>query len=144
MADHKHNENGLEGTLRNKNPYFKHATTRSYERIDEILKYMRDGWSRTRIFDKFMKEWNVGERQIYIYYHDALLRIANKYEDTSEDVKNIQLERIEKILADCLAAKDRKTALNAIDMINRLHSLYVDKKEIKADVSEWKFDYNNA
>lgn len=137
------NINGYEEAYRKDEPYFEHPNDDTANRINQMLKYIRKGWSRLRIIDKFAKEWDMTAKHAYRYYHDAILLIKKNWDKDAEDIKNIQLERIEQILADCLQDTDRKTALSAIDMINRLASLYVEKKEVKADISEWKFDYAN-
>ena len=54
----------------------------------------------------------------------------------------IAVQRLESILEDALADKNRKEALQTIDLLNKIQGLYVNKVEadVKADTTiEFKF-----
>ena len=60
-------------------------------------------------------------------------------ESLEESARQIQLERLEDLLKEALESKDRKTALGALEMINKIHSLYTEKREIKLDTDNLVF-----
>ena len=137
------NEHGYERQYHRNTPYMDPKNIESQRKINFVLSLIRQGWSRTRIMEKLYDEWGLKRTQTCKYYHDAILKIADKYEEEAANIRFIQLERIEDILKSALESKDRKSALKALDMINKLHSLYVEKQEIKADVQTWDFTYAN-
>lgn len=64
-------------------------------------------------------------------------------ESLEESARQIQLERLEDLLKEALESKDRKTALGALEMINKIHSLYTEKREIKLDTDNLVFKFGD-
>jgi len=124
-----------------KTPYFK-PSANAMLRTNELMKLIRQGKSKAKLIEYAKNEWGVNELNASKYIHDACLKLESYYEKEAEKAKVIQLERVESILEDALKSKDNKTALSALDMINKLYSLYVDKQEVDHKVSEWKFEFN--
>lgn len=141
--DNSKNKKGYESKYNRNVPYYPNPRLDTKQRVQQVLELIRKGWSKSRIIDKIMKDWNLTKTPAWRYYHDAIVIISEKFDETVEDIKNIQLERIESILKSALESNDRRNALSAIDMINKLYALYVEKQEVKADISEWKFKFGN-
>jgi len=139
--DNSKNKKGYESKYNRNIPYYPNPRLETKQRVQQVLELIRKGWSKSRILEKIMKEWNLTETPAWRYYHDAIVIISEKFDETVEDIKNIQLERIESILKSALESNDRRNALSAIDMINKLYALYVEKQEVK-NVEEWKFSYS--
>lgn len=119
-------------------------------RHGEILKKIRKGWSRKKMCDWAVQQWGITIDTAYKYIHDVYAELATKIDDEIEITRKISLERIEEILRAAMERTDDKgrecpdsqTALKAIDMINRLYSLYVDKQEVKVD-GQVKFTFGS-
>lgn len=123
-------------------PYIENPTLESRDRMKMIMDSIRKGWSKNRIYEHYCELWNIDRQMCYKYLHDVLIKLSDQYEKKADEVVNVQLERIENIIEESLKSGDRKTALSAIDLENKLHSLYVEKQEIKADITNWDFKYN--
>ena len=64
-------------------------------------------------------------------------------DEVIENSRIIQLERLEDLLKDALESGDKNSSLKALDMINRLHGLYIEKKEVKLDAQKLKFSFGD-
>lgn len=108
-----------------------------------ILKKIRKGYSRSNLTEWVMKEYDcikvTANKWIKQVYADMLVDT----EDLQQSAKQIQLERLEDLLKEALESKDRKTALGALEMINKIYSLYTEKKEIKLDTDNLVFKFGD-
>jgi ATP-dependent DNA ligase len=135
-------ETQLKGKKRYVGKLFWTQTPNVKYKINLIIEKIRQGWSKRRILDEFTKAWDMKEQQVMRYFHDAVVMIHNEFDNNAEIIRDISLERIEFILSKCMHSNDNKTALQCIDMINRLHSLYVDKQEVKANINSNVIKFN--
>ena len=137
-------ETQLKGKKRYVGKLFWTQTPNVKYKINLIIEKIRQGWSKRRILDEFTVAWDMNEQQVMRYFNDAVVMIHNEFDNNAEAIRDISLERIESILSKCIDTHDNKTALQCIDMINRLHSLYVEKQEVKANINsniiKFKFD----
>lgn len=120
-------------------------TDTSKTKVQYMLNLIRKGYSKNKAFEKFGEAFPEieSQRRTNMYWQTAMRLIANNFEQDLNKVRAMQIERIEELLRDALESKDRSSALNALNMINKLYALYVEKKEVKAEVNEWKFDYSD-
>ena len=64
-------------------------------------------------------------------------------DEVIENSRNIQLERLEDLLRKALDSDDKASSLKALDMINKLHGLYIEKKEVKLDTQKLRFSFGD-
>ena len=112
-------------------------------RIAEIIKLITKGWSRNALIEWIQKQWEVKKATASEYVKMAYEVLGEASDEVIENSRNIQLERLEDILKAALEGNDRASSLKALDMINRLHGLYIEKKEVKLDTTKLKFSFGD-
>lgn len=118
-------------------------TMETKRRKKEVLQKYRKGWSRKKIADWLEEQYNIKACQAYKIIHDAILDLCESTKDVDyEEIRKSQLERAEELLEIAREKNDIKSAIKAQDMINRLNGLYIEKQEIKAEIENWTFDYD--
>lgn len=88
-----------------------------------------------------METWGLHKNQAWKYVHDAYVELSDFSDKTIEEAKNIQIERIEDLLKDALESNDKATAIKALDMINKIYSLYVEKQDVNMNINDIKFEF---
>ena len=112
-------------------------------RIAEVIKRIRKGWSRAKILEWIEDQWEVSKSSASNYIKMAYEVLGEASDEVIENSRIIQLERLEDLLKDALEGNDRASSLKALDMINRLHGLYIEKKEVKLDTQKLKFSFGD-
>ncbi len=112
-------------------------------RIAEVIKKTRKGWSRAKILEWIEDQWDVSRATASNYIKMAYEVLGEASDEVIENSRVIQLERLEDLLKDALEGNDRASSLKALDMINRLHGLYIEKKEVKLDSQKLKFSFGD-
>lgn len=116
------------------------AANQKKARINVLIEKIRDGYSRKELVQWTMDNFNFKYKFAWDYVNEAYKTLAEyNDEDLIGNTRAIQLERAEAILKDSLEHGDRKSALKALDLINKMHSLYVEKKEIDVSSSDLVF-----
>ena len=64
-------------------------------------------------------------------------------EDEAEAARLIQRERLENIIEATIDSEQYNTAMRAIDLINRLENLYVERQEVKVTSDTIKFTFDS-
>ena len=96
-----------------------------------ILEDIAKGMKYTEILRKYMDEWDLGEKSIEFYIHDAIAFMRS--ETTKESLISMNMERLDNIIADSLKDGDRKNAIKAIDTQNKLAGGYEEKVKIEGE-----------
>lgn len=112
-------------------------------KIAKLVDYIRQGWSRRRILEVAQNEFGYSYQQAIKYVHDAYVVLSEDADEVIEQAKGIQIERIETLLKNALDCKDNKTATKALDMLNKIYSLYIDKKEVDVNVEDLRFTFGD-
>lgn len=112
-------------------------------RIAEIIKLITKGWSRTTIMDHIQELWDIKKSTASEYLKMAYEVLGEASDEVVENSRNIQLERLEDLLKAALESGDKASSLKALDMINRLHGLYIEKKEVKLDTQKLRFSFGD-
>ena len=112
-------------------------------RLGEIIKRVRKGWSRAKLLEWSKRQWDLADCTASLYLKDAYEILAENADEVIEKSRAIQIERLEDLLVDALKDKDRNNSLKAMDMLNKIYSLYVEKKEVKLDNSSLKFSFGD-
>lgn len=116
------------------------ATNQKKARINVLIEKIREGYSRKELVQWTMDNFGFKYKFAWDYVNEAYQTLADyNDEDLIGNTRAIQLERAEAILKDALEHGDRKSALKALDIINRMNSLYVEKREISLKDSDLVF-----
>lgn len=119
------------------------AANQKKARINVLIEKIRDGFSRKELVQWTMDHFNYKYKMAWDYVNEAYKTLAEyNDEDLIGNTRAIQLERAEAILKDSLEKGDRKSALKALDIINRMFSLYVEKKDINVESGDLVFKIN--
>lgn len=108
-------------------------------RQHEILKKIRRGWSRKRLVQWVVENYELSYSYAWKQVADCYAMLAEINKDYVETVRDVQLERIESILAESIESGDRQSSLKAIDLINKIFSLYVEKKDLNITGNDISF-----
>lgn len=100
-------------------------------RLDHIIEKIREGYSRKSLVDWVMETYGLQYKNAWANVDQSYKMLADtNNEELIESARAVQLERAEAILKDSLEHGDRKSALKALEILNKLNSLYVEKREI--------------
>lgn len=112
-------------------------------RIGEVVKLITKGWSRTAIIEHIQELWDIKRATASEYVKMAYEVLGEASDEVIENSRNIQLERLEDLLRKALDSDDKASSLKALDMINKLHGLYIEKKEVKLDTQKLRFSFGD-
>lgn len=93
-----------------------------------IKEAVAKGMKFSDIVDKYSQEWNVGYRTMQQYVALAMKDLYN--DETTEVLRQINLERLDTIVAEQMAKEDYKNAVKTIDIQNKTANVYKEKVEI--------------
>lgn len=121
----------------------KKATKQEEIRIreGEVIKRIRKGWSRMKLIDYAMKTFDIKLTTAQNLVRESFSKLAHEADVAEQQAKGIQVERIEALLTEALESQDRKTAVKALDMLNKIYNLYSTKAEIQLNGKELKFSF---
>ena len=114
----------------------------SYELARELrLRYIADdivaGMSKRKIAEKYSEQWGISKNAIYDYYREALITLTD--EDGLAKMREANTERLLNLYNTAMEKGDTKTALKALDLLNRTNSIYSTKIKIDSE-NEIKFE----
>lgn len=112
-------------------------------RIAKLTELITQGYSRSKLKDYIMDTWEVGSESADGYIRMTYEVLGENSDEVIENSKNIQLERLEDLLRKALESDDKASSLKALDMINKLHGLYIEKKEVKLDAQKLRFSFGD-
>lgn len=119
-------------------------TLESEKRIREVLELIKRGYQRNEIYDALSEKYGVGNQQSWEYYHDALVLMSENepLEEFANQVRMEQIERITNLYKEAREKNNMKAALSALDMLNKIHGLYNETRNltVTADMIKFKFD----
>lgn len=107
----------------------------------EIIKRIRKGWSHSKITEWLSDNYGLSKSHSYNLVTKAFNTLAEKADEVIENAKNIQIERLEDMLVNSLESEDKKTALKALDMLNKIYGLYVQKQDINVNGENLTFKF---
>ena len=90
--------------------------------IQAITNDIIAGLSKGKIIEKYMKLWGGSNRHIQQYIDEAINQIATL--DNKEQIRAINAARLLQVYSECYEKGDKKTALKAIDIMNKTLNLY--------------------
>ena len=121
-------------------------TPETKKRIIQVLERIRKGQPKSKIVKWLKDEYDIYDQQAYKYIHDAYYYIENSNNIEDVDIqatKASQIERIESILENAIDKNDTKSALKALDMLNKINQLYVEKQEVDLKIKDMVFKFGD-
>lgn len=111
-----------------KNPSYKLARELRLRYIaDDIVK----GMSKRKICEKYSEEWQINKTTVADYYREALVSLTD--EEGIAKMREANTERLLDIYKKAVDSGDSKTALKALDLLNKTNSIYSTKINIESD-----------
>lgn len=110
--------------------------------ISDAKKKVRQGWSGPKIKEHLMQTYSINASLATKILKTAYNQIVDYNDKVSDKIAAIQLARVEEILQDCMENGDRAQALKAIEIINKMFCLYVERQDINVhgDIIKFEFD----
>ena len=111
-------------------------------RIELIIEELSHGWNSNRICKEHMAEWCMSRNQCMDLIRQAIAVMADEDSDYIDNLKIINVKRLEELYVDCVDVSDVKNALRAIDLINKTASVYTQKIDLSGDTQlQFTFDF---
>lgn len=111
-------------------------------RIELIIEELSHGWNSNRICKTHMAEWCMSRNQCMDLIRQAIAVMAEEDSDYIDNLKIINVKRLEELYVDCIDVSDVKNALRAIDLINKTASVYTQKIDLSGDTQlQFTFDF---
>lgn len=110
--------------------------------ISDAKKKIRQGWSGPKVREHLMTTYGINSSQAQKVLKAAYNQIVDYNDKMADKIAAIQLARVEEILQDCMETGDRAQALKAIEIINKMFCLYVERQDINVhgDIIKFEFD----
>ena len=118
---------------KNKHVYSALSTKSHFYMYNIVLDYFAKGYKRNEIAMLLMERWDVSQLGANQIIRDAQVYMIEADKEWAEHVKETLHLSVLKILKDCMQTDDKKTALKAIDMLNKMTGQYTEQVEIKTD-----------
>lgn len=115
------------------------------EVIDNVIwQYMTEqGLSRERTAQQLHERWGIAMITARLYIKNAINRMANTYNENTDELRKIFLERCENIIQEALESRQKDTALKAMDLMAKSLGFYKEQKDINVSgESTIKFDFS--
>lgn len=117
------------------------ATPRIGARIriiaDEILK----GLARSKILDKYTTLWDLGAPAVDKYITEAYALIRENAKGELDNIREINTGRLLDIYNSAEKSGDTNAMFRAIEIINRMSGLYIDKQKVEVTVKDFEFGF---
>ena len=97
-----------------------------------VLDYVgKKGYSREQTARELSRRWGINMTTARKYIKDAIDALVENYKDVGQkEMMSTYKERIETILAEALEEGNKKVALQAIDMLNKMGGNYTERKDL--------------
>lgn len=105
-----------------------------------ILDMIRSGYSKSKIYDELQDRWECTRDTAMRYTTDALRTLVKDNEGLREKTRDEIIEMLYDVIRTAKKDKNYKAILSATDQLNKIFSLYVDKKQIDLG-GDIKFDF---
>ena len=116
---------------------------KKYQLTRELrLRYIADdivkGLSKKKIAEKYSELWDLSFHTVYSLYREALVTLTD--EEGLEKMRDANTERLLSLYNKAIEEGDSKTALKALDLLNKTNSIYVTKVNLGTE-TEFKFNF---
>ena len=96
-----------------------------------IFEEVAKGKTYPEILAKYSEEWHLAPATLRTYISESLSYMSSG--DYKEDMKNINIARLDQLYSEAIAEGDRKNALKAIDIQQKSIGAYEQKVNITSD-----------
>lgn len=117
------------------------TTPRIEARIKIIAEEILKGLSRSKITEKYTKLWDVKFQAIDSYINDAYKLIRENAKGELDHIREINTGRLLDIYNSAEKSGDTNAMFRAIEIINRMSGMYVDKQKVEVTVKDFEFGF---
>ena len=110
-------------------------------RIWMIIGDICAGLNNLSLYKKYKDAWNISRTGMTNLINEAYEMMKIGDEEYMEELRQINIKRLEDLYTDALASNDKASALKAMDLINKTAGLYTTKVELGGNtVFRYVFD----
>ena len=99
-------------------------------RIWMIIGDICAGLNNLSLYKKYKDAWNISRTGMTVLINEAYEMMKIGDEEYMEELRQINIKRLEDLYTDALASDDKASALKAMDLINKTAGLYTTKVEL--------------
>ena len=99
-------------------------------RIWMIIGDICAGLNNLSLYKKYKDAWNISRTGMTVLINEAYEMMKIGDEEYMEELRQINIKRLEDLYTDALASNDKASALKAMDLINKTAGLYTTKVEL--------------
>ena len=110
-------------------------------RIWMIIGDICTGLNNLSLYKKYKDAWNISRTGMTNLINEAYEMMKIGDEEYLENLRQINIKRLEDLYTDALATNDKASALKAMDLINKTAGLYTTKVELGGNT---RFQYTFA
>lgn len=104
-------------------------------RIWMIIGDICAGLNNLSLYKKYKDAWNISRTGMTVLINEAYEMMKIGDEEYMEELRQINIKRLEDLYTDALASNDKASALKAMDLINKTAGLYTTKVELGGNTS---------
>ena len=104
-------------------------------RIWMIIGDICAGLNNLSLYKKYKDAWNISRTGMTVLINEAYEMMKIGDEEYLENLRQINIKRLEELYTDALASNDKASALKAMDLINKTAGLYTTKVELGGNTS---------
>lgn len=104
-------------------------------RIWMIIVDICAGLNNLSLYKKYKDDWKISRTGMTELVNEAYEMMKIGDEEYMEELRQINIKRLEDLYTDALAAGDKASALKAMDLINKTAGLYTTKVELGGKTS---------
>ena len=104
-------------------------------RIWMIIGDICAGLNNLSLYKKYKDSWNISRTGMTNLINEAYEMMKIGDEEYMEELRQINIKRLEDLYTDALASNDKANALKAMDLINKTAGLYTTKVELGGNTS---------
>lgn len=108
-------------------------------RLILIASAITKGKRKCDIIEEYCKEWGVGEKFVEFIYKQAFDIIKDP--ERRENIRDLNLARLEDIYREAREKKDNALALKTINLINKTCNVYTQQIELTSGDGSFEFDF---
>ena len=104
-------------------------------RIWMIIGDICAGLNNLSLYKKYKDAWDISRTGMTVLINEAYEMMKIGDEEYMEELRQINIKRLEDLYTDALASNDKASALKAMDLINKTAGLYTTKVELGGNTS---------
>lgn len=118
-------------TRKDNKPILERNEGRAVAARRNAVKMIGMGRSKEDVLDMLIEKYGYAEDSAQNMWKTSCNYIKKQYTRYADRVAETNINRLNTLIEDAYDSNDRKSILQAIDMLNKMSSIYVDRKEVK-------------